>query len=449
MFKQVLAVMCVFSSLALSEVRSQTRETPLVKLIREVTPTVALLTITEGFGEDASYTFGTGIVVHSKGYILTNAHVVEDRGELSAELSLGRGGEAHSYPARVVARNLKNDLALVHVEINQSLTPARAGTLSEVLLGESIVAIGNPLGFGHAVTQGIVSAIRKRRSYTFDKNNTVVVNGHLQLDANINTGNSGGPVFNMDGDWIGTVFAKSEEGDGVSFAISVDEARDTLANLASSAFHRRIHLGVLTRGVRNEAGASLVVDRVESGSPAETAGLQAGDRILTVEGVPVQDRADLELALIDKHPGDSVLVRVARADANAGGSLDLPVTLGKLDREPFLPETLTILAPLEPGQDTLKSRWGVVARNSEVSGIAPYKSGVRLVTVQTSSPAKRMGLHEEDVIVTVNNVRTPNSDKLATVLENWKTEKRTEIPHIVFLREGKLLYLGELPTERK
>ena len=275
---------------------------------------------------------GSGVIISSDGYILTCAHVVS--GASNITVSIGD----KDYPATLVGEDTTSDIAVVKVDAT-GLTPATVGDSDNLKVGESVMAVGNPLGeLGGTVTSGIVSALN--RSVSIQGSSSVNTMSLIQMDASVSPGNSGGGLFNMNGELVGIVNAKSSDSDaeGLGFAIPVNDAVKVAQELLENGYVTgRPYLGISYYAVTDaQTAAQLGVNaygvyivEVVKGGPADKAGLQAGDRIVSVDGSEVATQSDLGTLMQDHKAGDTIEITVAR-----GGQMQtVTVTLGEKGAE--------------------------------------------------------------------------------------------------------------------
>ena len=271
---------------------------------------------------------GSGVIISSDGYILTCAHVVS--GASNITVSIGD----KDYPATLVGEDTTSDIAVVKVDAT-GLTPATVGNSDNLKVGESVMAVGNPLGeLGGTVTSGIVSALN--RSVSIQGSSSVNTMSLIQMDASVSPGNSGGGLFNMNGELVGIVNAKSSDSDaeGLGFAIPVNDAVKVAQELLENGYVTgRPYLGISYYAVTDaQTAAQLGVNaygvyivEVVKGGPADKAGLQAGDRIVSVDGSEVATQSDLGTLMQNHKAGDTIEITVAR-----GGQMQtVTVTLGE------------------------------------------------------------------------------------------------------------------------
>ncbi|MFQ5852656.1 MAG: DegQ family serine endoprotease [Candidatus Binatia bacterium] len=349
---------------------------------------------------------GSGVIVDAaEGYILTNNHVVENADEVTVTLSDGR-----HLKAKLVGTDPEADVAVIQVPA-EKLTALPLGDSDKLEVGDFVVAVGNPFGLGQTVTSGIVSALGRRG---------LGIEGYedfIQTDASINPGNSGGALVNLRGELIGintAIVGPSGGNVGIGFAIPVNMARAIMTQLIKHGVVLRGQLGVqiqdltpqLADALGTGGGHGAVVAQVLSGSPAAKAGVKPGDVIVSVNGVPVQDSADLRNKIGLIGVGESVALGIVRNGKTSTISAVLvpprqaKVRAGSID--PRLGGAL----------------FGAIEEGSPLFG---HVEGVEVLNVQRGSPAWSGGLRKGDVIIAINQqrVRTP-----AELREAAKTKKQ-------------------------
>ena len=271
---------------------------------------------------------GSGVIISSDGYILTCAHVVD--GASSITVTIGD----KDYTATLVGEDTTSDIAVIKIDAD-GLTPATVGNSDSLKVGQSVMAVGNPLGeLGGTVTGGMISALN--RSVTIQGSSSVNTMSLIQMDASVSPGNSGGGLFNMNGELVGIVNAKSSSSDaeGLGFAIPINDAIKVAQELLENGYVTgRPYLGITYLAVTDAQTASqlgvnaygVYVVEVVKGGPAEKAGLQAGDRIVSVDGNEIASKDDLG-TLMQKHAaGDTLSITIARD----GQMQTVNVTLGE------------------------------------------------------------------------------------------------------------------------
>ncbi len=247
---------------------------------------------------------GSGFVVHEDGFIVTNAHVAEGVTRLKAVFSDGR-----EFPARVISADASKDLAVLRIDAGGKLPYIEFGRSDDLMIGETVIAIGNPYGYANTVTSGVVSAVGRdiRVSEGF------WLRGLIQTDAPINPGNSGGPLLNVNGQLIGIATAIRAEAQNIGFAIPVDTLVENVGQMLMPEKLRRVRLGLsLGRMKTTGPDRGLVVNNVSKGSPADEKKLAAGDLILEIDGHKPHSIVDFYIRMIDKEVGQPIRLSYVR-----------------------------------------------------------------------------------------------------------------------------------------
>ena len=352
---------------------------------------------------------GSGFILSADGFVMTNAHVVEGADEVIVTLTDNR-----EFKARIVGADKRTDVAVVKIAAT-GLPVVKTGDSQRLKVGEWVMAIGSPFGLENTVTAGIVSA-KARDTGEFLP--------FIQTDVAINPGNSGGPLINMRGEVVGInsqIYSRSGGFMGISFAIPIDEALRVSDQLRSHGRVIRGRIGVSITGVSKELAESLglskpsgaLVQGVEQGSPAEKAGIEAGDIILKVDGRPVDKSGDLPRAIGAIKPGSKVPVQVWRK----GSTRDLQVQVGEFEAERQVAKAGKNEEPATASRNAL----GITASelNDAQRKELRIKGGVKVDAVE--GPAARAGLREGDVILSLGNQEV--SDVRAFVAAVAKAEK--------------------------
>jgi serine protease Do len=341
---------------------------------------------------------GTGIIIDARGYIVTNYHVVEEVNVLRVRLSDGT-----SQNALVIARSAENDLALLKIDAGRALPSMPLSTASDLMVGETVVAIGNAYGYEHTVSVGVVSAIK--RDVTLNKD--MSYKSLIQTDASINPGNSGGPLLNIHGELVGVNVAIRAGAQNIGFAITVDQMIRVVGDMFR-ARRRNTFDGLVCRDVIEQtpdgAVRAVVIERAEANSPAATAGLAKDDVLIQVGDVRVACSYDLERALLDHKPGDTVAVTFRR------DGKEQPAKLALQTGERARPAA----------QDLVWRKLGLRLRHVEADQVsrvnAQLHGGLEVTAVNAEGPAGRAGVRRGDILIGLHQWETLSLDNVSYVL---------------------------------
>jgi serine protease Do len=348
---------------------------------------------------------GSGLIVDPNGYILTNNHVIENAQDITVRLS-----DSRTFPARLVGRDAKTDLAVLKVEAPAPLPAAELGDSERLRVGQWAIAIGNPFGLDRTVTVGIVSATARTRV------GVAAYESFIQTDASINPGNSGGPLLNLDGKVIGINTAIVATGHGIGFSIPVNMAKDVMRQLIARGRVVRGWLGVVIQDMTDDLAPSfgvrvrdgVLVADVMPGGPAAKAGLRTGDVIVEFAGVPVKEVPDLQRQAAAASPGQRVTLRVMREQAR----VPVTVTLGEMPADE--------ITPAAAGDPT----WGLtvepLGQTPDRPAELPVTHGLVVTEVRAGGPADRAGLRAGDIILDVRGHRVADARSLYGELEALK-----------------------------
>lgn len=381
-----------------------------------------------GGEEEAPRGVGSGFILTPDGYVMTNAHVIEGADEVIVTLS-----DRREFKAKPVGADKRTDVAVVKIEAT-GLPHVRMGDVSRLKVGEWVMAIGSPFGLDNTVTAGIVSAKgRDTGDYL----------PFIQTDVAINPGNSGGPLINMRGEVVGInsqIYSRSGGFMGISFAIPIDEATRVAEQLRTSGRVSRGRIGVqidqVTRDVAESIGLGrpqgALVRSVESGSPADKAGIEAGDIITRFNGQPIDRATELPRLVGSIKPGTRVNLTVFRR----GGSRELAVQVAELEQETA--RARPTQAPDEKaraGATPAAQSIGLVVAELTATqkAAAKVKGGVRVETV-SEGPAQRAGVREGDIILAIGNAEVNSVREFDAAVA--KLDKAKPIP--LLLRRGEL-----------
>lgn len=370
---------------------------------------------------------GSGFIIDTQGHVITNNHVIQDADQITVTLH-----DDTRLDAKVIGRDAKTDLAVLKVEPNPKLVPVRFGDSDANRVGDWVLAIGNPFGFGGSVTAGIISA--RGRDI-----NAGPYDDFLQTDAPINRGNSGGPMFNLDGEVIGintAIFSPSGGSIGIGFAIPSNSAQPVIQQLIDHGSVKRGWLGVRIQSVTQEIADAMglkeatgaLVAGVIAGGPAEKAGLKDGDVILEFDGKAVGQMRRLPRLVADTDVGKSVPIRVWRG----GRELSMKVQVGALEESE---EKQASTAPSAPGPSTGQtpveglgmSVAAIDARARERFGLEEDARGVVVTSVDPEGAAAEQGVRVGDRIVEVAQEAVSNPAQLAAKIKTAKSAGRKAV----------------------
>jgi serine protease Do len=376
----------------------------------------------EPFGEPHGRSLGSGFIINAAGYILTNDHVIENGREIIVTTMDG-----NQYKATVTGRDAKTDIALLKINAKHDLPVAPLGDSDEVKVGQWVMTIGDPFGFDHTVTAGIISA----RGRFIPGNN----DEFLQTDAAINPGNSGGPLFDVSGKVVGintAIYSRTGTSAGIGFAIPIDLAKAVMDQLKSHGKVTRGWLGVEIQEVTPELAQSFglarpdgaLVANVEKDSPAAKSGIKRGDVIVKFNGHDVHEQHELPELVAETPIKKSVEVEVVRG----GKHVTVPVTIGELKEN----EMASAGGAEQPG-----SGWGL-----QVGEITPdiarefnlqSDKGIVVRQVKPDSPGAEAGLEQGDVILEVNHDKV---NSLKDFMAHAKEAKDQKKPALLLVQRG-------------
>ncbi len=331
---------------------------------------------------------GSGVIIDGrKGFVITNAHVVEKTGMVKVALN-----DEREFPARIVGVDPESDLAVLSIESDADLPFLTMGDSADLMIGETVIAIGNPFGFSNTVTTGVISATNR----SFRSKNRIF-REFIQTDASINPGNSGGPLLNINGELIGINTAIYAGAQGIGFAIPINRAKRIVADLIAYGEVVTPWIGIRVQALTDQlvqyfgidSHDGLLVASVEQGSPAEKAGLKEGDVVLSLNRKPLQSPSDYYARLRLLSPGDTltvVLWRKGREKAVTVSSTDFPM------------ETSPVLADQLLGV-TVKSISSPEGRQYRSAA----ESGVVIVSIRDTSFLAQTGVRPGDVIRQIND----------------------------------------------
>ncbi|MCZ7592894.1 MAG: PDZ domain-containing protein [Kiritimatiellae bacterium] len=339
--------------------------------------------------EQLKHSLGSGVVVDENGYILTNYHVIEQASKIRVGL-----GDENTYDATLLAGDPMNDLALLKITPSE---PLRAITFAEdddLLLGETVVALGNPFGFSQTVTAGVLSGINREARYR----DRVMYRDILQTDAAVNYGSSGGPLVNLDGEMIGLNVQILQDAQNIGFAVPIKRLRALLSVWMAPRSLQHGWLGFelsATNGV-------LTVTSIATNGPAEAAGMNVGDEILSLDGTPVADALSLNRALINKGQGKALNLRLR----SGGVERDTALTLQPI--------------PIRSGDQLAREQLGLVLSTNtpEQAVRAGFEHGLGIEGVLANGPAAATGMKPGLLLTRIDDTEIRSVDDVATALQD-------------------------------
>ncbi len=392
----------------------------------------------ERFEERPSTSLGSGFIISSDGYVVTNNHVIDEAQEIIVRLS-----DRREFIAELIGSDSRSDLALLKVDATD-LPSVKLGSSKELKVGEWVLAIGSPFGFEYSVTAGIVSA--KGRSLPSD---TYVP--FIQTDVAINPGNSGGPLFNLDGEVIGVnaqIYSRTGGFMGLSFAIPVTVMKDVVEQLKTHGKVTRGWLGVLIQDVTSELAESFgmakpagaLIAKVLPNSPAAAAKFQVGDIIVKFADQEIERSADLPPLVGGTKVGSTVTTTIIRQ----GESMTLDVTIAELP-----PDDDIKLAVSSQGDKTVSSKklgltvTDISDKDSQSEDLP--EQGV-LVRQVEAGPARDAGIRKGDVIMMIDNIKIKNVSHFKEILGELAEQKA--VPVLIH-RQGSPLFLAlKIPADK-
>ena len=334
------------------------------------------------------HNIGSGVVVHESGYIVTNAHVISQASDVRISFADG-----HSEPAEILEVDGDHDLAILKIKADRRLTSLKLGRGDDIMVGETVVAIGNPLGLQHTVTAGIVSALGRDLIFS----NDVAYRGLIQTDASINPGNSGGPLLNANGELIGINTAIRGDAQNIGFAIPVDRLWELLPGMLDIERRQRVRFGLRVDGPHAEVSA------VRPDSPAAQANLQPGDRILSFNDQPIRNGIDYYVHLLEQQAGGKITLAVQRDGTTVTAEVPLQA-IPLPDGRQLAWRLLGI--ELETIPERIRRRYDL-----------PAHIGLVVASVAPNSPADQAGVRATDLILRLGGMTTATIQDVGLALE--------------------------------
>lgn len=384
--------------------------------------------------EQQQSSLGSGFLISADGYIMTNAHVVAKADEITVSTT-----DKREFKARLIGADSRTDVAVLKID-GHSLPTVTLGNPSQLKVGEWVAAIGSPFGFDSSVTAGIVSA--KGRQLPGD-----AYVPFIQTDVAVNPGNSGGPLFNLDGQVVGInsqIYSRSGGFMGISFAIPIDVAMQVAEQLKSRGKVSRAVIGVSVQELSRELAASFglarpsgaLINGVEPGGPADKAGIKSGDIVLQVGGKPVDNWGDLARLIGHARPGQPLALEIWRNKANRSVTV-IPNEMTDPNERQARPRQPNAQPPLARLNMTLSELSPAQLRALHV----PYG----LLVQRVQGLAARAGVQPGDVIVGVNNIALSSVEQLR---EQVAAAKSGDTLALRLIRDGNTLFVA-VPVAEK
>jgi len=384
---------------------------------------------------------GSGFVIDPSGIVVTNNHVINEADEITVILNDGS-----RLKAELIGKDTKIDLALLRVKPEKPLKAVQFGDSEKLRLGEWVVAIGNPFSLGGTVTAGIVSA--RNRDI-----NSGPYDNYIQTDAAINRGNSGGPLFNLEGEVIGVntaIISPSGGSIGIGFAVPSKTAVAVIDQLKQFGETRRGWLGVRIQQVTDEIAESLnikpargaLIAGIDDKGPAKPAGIEAGDVVVTFDGTDIKEMKDLPRIVADTPVGKEVAVTIIRK----GKEETKKVTLGRLE-DGERAQVASATPGATPDRSVVKKTLGLELSNMNEDLRKKYKikdsvKGVVILGVEANSSASDKRLNAGDVIVEIAQEAVANADEFQSKIDKLKADGRRTALLLVAGPDGELRFVA-------
>ena len=339
---------------------------------------------------------GTGVIIDEGGYIVTNEHVVSSASRIKVILANGT-----EFDAVLVSSDPNIDLAILKVDSPKPLPCIEMGISDDLMVGETVIAMGNPFGLGNSVTTGVLSALNRTLNFG-DGNVNLEYKDLIQTDALINPGNSGGPLINIEGKLIGINTAILSRAQGIGFAIPVNKVKDTLVSLLNFREIKNVWLGVKVKKSATGIDGIEIID-VEKRSPAKKSGLRKGDIILALDNKKISTLLDYEKFILNKNINDSI-----------------DITIFRSDRKKVVTVTLT-KTPIQSGERIALTKLGIHVQRLTPSiakslGFRSTRTGVLVAGIEDGGPAEEVQILPGYLIVRVGPYRVVDIEELGIIL---------------------------------
>jgi serine protease Do len=365
---------------------------------------------------------GSGVIVDGRGYVLTNHHVVDKVQGIVVQLFDGT-----TYPARILQYDATMDLAMLKIDPVRPLAAIAIGTSSDIMVGESVITIGNAFGYENTVSVGIVSALHRDVTLSDDQ----VYRNLIQTDACINPGNSGGPLINIDGELIGINVAVRAGAQGIGFALPIDEVKRVAAEMMSTKRLASLWHGLVAADMHRGKKRAVVISEVQPGSPAELAGFKAGDEVVRVGELGVENALDIERGMLEAIPGHPATITIRRSGTESSLGLDVkpvPVSLAA--------STATATPPDDLVWRLLGLKTTPVSTDYVASVSPKLRGGLYVSAVSPGSPAAQASIQKGDILVGMNvgsrHWETIRADNIIYVLRQPETnQSQTALMYVI------------------
>ncbi len=382
---------------------------------------------------------GSGFIISADGYVVTNNHVVSPNGRGTVEEITVTMPDGEEYEAELVGTDADSDLAVLKIQRGEAFPFVRFGDSSQARVGDWVVAIGNPFGLGGTVTSGIVSSVlRNTGGGAYDR--------YIQTDASINRGNSGGPLFDMQGNVIGinnAIFSPTGGSVGIGFAIPAEVAEPIVAKLRAGEEIERGYLGVRIQPVSDDLASSIgiarnrgeIVQMVEPDGPADDAGIKAGDIVLSVDGSEVTPDQTLSYLIANVSPGSRARIDLIRE----GRRQNVTATVGQrpsaeelAQQQMFSGDDEQAEEPTMEADETIEEKLGIgvvelTPRIARQLGVDQDTQGLVVAGVDSNSDAARKGLRRRDIIVSANYQAVSSIADLQAAIREAETGDRDAV----------------------
>lgn len=353
---------------------------------------------------------GSGVVIHEDGYLVTNAHVVKNTERIKVTFSDGS-----EHPVAVVSADESKDLAVLKIQAGGKLPFIHLGRSNDLMIGETVIAIGNPFGYSHSLTTGVISALGRDIPASKD----FWLRGLIQTETPINPGNSGGPLLNINGELVGITTAIRPEAQNIGFAIPVDTLADNLTRMLMPEKLRRVRLGLVI-GRMKTAGAhhGLVVDSVIAESPAGKEGMAPGDLILEIDGKELTSFIDFYVKMMNKEIGEPIVIKYVRP--------------GERPRRARLASLTIVSRPLPDGRKLAEKffQMQVSELTEPVARAFGYRSAYPILIttdVTNRGQAAKTGLQKGDLILELNGTVVSNLNEFSLEMEKVSEGQTVEL----------------------